>query len=253
MTELVENGKPLRAEELAAFRRAYAEEAGRARVAVIIGSLPTGTPEGFYRELLERTPCPAVLDFRGPGLLGLLDLKPYVVKPNREELSRTAGHSLDDDADLVEAMRGLNRQGAQWVVITEGGKAVWVSSVDRLYRFHPPHARKGGQPDRLRRRPGRRHRLGDPGGPPDRRSRASGRGGGRREPATALSLPLRSRADRRPGRPGPVRAARVVAARSKLNGDYFFAGAGASFCGLTSSAFLAGRAGNGACGSVWYQ
>ena len=45
MTELVENGKPLRPEELDAFRRAYAEEAARAKVAVITGSLPAGTPE----------------------------------------------------------------------------------------------------------------------------------------------------------------------------------------------------------------
>lgn len=140
MTELVENGRPLRAEELDAFRAAYAEEAARAEVAILIGSLPTGTPDSFYRDLLQRTPCPAVLDFRGPGLMGVLDLKPYVVKPNREELARTAGHELTDDADLVAAMRELNRQGAQWVVITEGKCPIWVSSLERLYRFHPPKA-----------------------------------------------------------------------------------------------------------------
>ncbi len=69
MTELVENGRPLRPEELDAFRRAYAEEAAKAEVVVITGSLPAGTPSSFYRELVERTPCPAVLDFRGEGLL----------------------------------------------------------------------------------------------------------------------------------------------------------------------------------------
>ena len=91
MTELVENGRPLRPEELDAFRRAYAEEAAKADVAVIAGSLPAGTPNSFYRELVERTPCPAVLDFRGEGLLACLDLKPLVVKPNREELAQTVG------------------------------------------------------------------------------------------------------------------------------------------------------------------
>ena len=39
MTELVENGRPLHAEELAAFARAYAEEAAQAKVAIVIGSL----------------------------------------------------------------------------------------------------------------------------------------------------------------------------------------------------------------------
>ena len=79
-----------------------------------------------------------VLDFRGEGLLSVLDLKPYVVKPNREELGQTFGRSLDDDADLLAAMRQLNRLGAQWVVVTQGSKAVWVSSSEQAYRLTPP-------------------------------------------------------------------------------------------------------------------
>jgi 1-phosphofructokinase family hexose kinase len=135
MTELVENGKPLRPEELAEFRRVYAEEAARASVAVIAGSLPAGTPDGFYRELLERTPCPAVLDFRGAGLLACLDLKPLLVKPNREELAQTFAGPLDDDRQLLDAMRSLNGRGAQWVVITQGPGAVWMTSTEKTYRF----------------------------------------------------------------------------------------------------------------------
>ena len=135
MTELVENGKPLRPEELAEFRRVYAEEAARASVAVIAGSLPAGTPEEFYRELVERTPCPAVLDFRGAGLLACLDLRPLVVKPNREELAQTVGRPLDNDRQLLEAMRSLNHRGVQWVVITQGAGPVWMTSTEKTYRF----------------------------------------------------------------------------------------------------------------------
>ncbi|MCE5268764.1 MAG: PfkB family carbohydrate kinase [Planctomycetaceae bacterium] len=138
MTELVENGRPLTPEELDDFRRAYAEEAAKASVAVLTGSLPAGTPDRFYRELVERTPCPAVLDFRGPGLLATLDCQPLVVKPNREELSQTVNRSLDDDHQLVDAMRSLNARGAQWVVVTQGGGPVWITSASEIYRLHPP-------------------------------------------------------------------------------------------------------------------
>jgi 1-phosphofructokinase family hexose kinase len=137
ITELVENGRPLTAEELDEFRWAYAEEARRADVAVLIGSLPVGTPDTFYRDLLERTPCPAVLDFRGPGLVSVLDLQPYLIKPNREELARTVGRPLATDEELLSAMRWLNERGAQWVVITQGAGPVWVSSRRAAYRFHP--------------------------------------------------------------------------------------------------------------------
>jgi 1-phosphofructokinase family hexose kinase len=140
MTELVENGRPLLPEELDEFRRAYAEEAEKASVTVLTGSLPAGAPERFYRELVERTPCPMVLDFRGAGLLAALDCKPLVVKPNREELAQTVGRPLDDDRRLLEAMRSMNARGAQWVVITQGAGPVWITSAEETYRLHPLRA-----------------------------------------------------------------------------------------------------------------
>jgi tagatose 6-phosphate kinase len=135
MTELVEDGKKLLPAELDDYCHSYAEEASKADVAVIAGSLPLGTPSSFYRQLVEATPCPAVLDFRGEGLLACLDLKPLVVKPNREELAQTVGGPIHDDRQLLDAMRSLNRRGAQWVVITHGSGPVWITSATRTYRL----------------------------------------------------------------------------------------------------------------------
>lgn len=137
ITELVENGRPLSAGELEEFLRAYAEEAARADVALLIGSLPAGTPASFYRRLVERTPCPAILDFRGEGLMGALDLRPFLVKPNREELAQTVGRTLDSDAELIEAMHALNRRGAAWVVVTQGDRPIWVTSSGGAWCVHP--------------------------------------------------------------------------------------------------------------------
>jgi len=138
MTELVENGRPVASDELDQFRHAYAQQSARADVCVIIGSLPAGVPASFYRDLAERTPCPMVLDFRGEGLRSVLDLRPLVVKPNREELAQTVGSPLETDEELLEAMRSLNRRGAQWVVITQGAGPVWLSSASHAYRLYPP-------------------------------------------------------------------------------------------------------------------
>jgi 1-phosphofructokinase family hexose kinase len=140
ITELVENGRPLLPGELEEFAAVYAEEAARADVAAFSGSLPAGTPAAYYRRLVEKTRCPAVFDFRGEGLLGCLDLKPYVVKPNREELGQTMGRPIRDDDQLLAAMRELNRRGAQWVVITQGAGPVWVTSLSRAWRLYPPPA-----------------------------------------------------------------------------------------------------------------
>jgi 1-phosphofructokinase family hexose kinase len=141
-TELVENGRPMSDVELAAYLQAYQEEAAKAYVVVITGSLPDETPASYYRKLLESTPCPAVLDFRGAGLIDVLELKPFVVKPNREELAQTVGEKLDTDDRLIAAMRSLNRRGAEWVVVSDGPNPIWASSVEKLYRFQPPVCEK---------------------------------------------------------------------------------------------------------------
>lgn len=137
ITELVENGRPVTPEELAAFLESYECEVRAAEVAIVIGSLPAGTPASYYRDLLVRTPCPAVLDFRGDGLLSVLDLRPLVVKPNREELGQTVGRSLDNDGQLLEAMTELNRRGAQWVVVTQGSGPLWLTGQGKAWKVHP--------------------------------------------------------------------------------------------------------------------
>ncbi len=142
VTELVENARPLSDEELCEFVHVLEEEAARADVVILIGSLPEGTGPGYYRRLLEKCPAPVVADFRGPGLLGVLDLEPLVVKPNREELARTVDRPIGDDHSLVRAMRELNVRGARWVVVSQGPGPVWVSSARRLYRLEPPRARQ---------------------------------------------------------------------------------------------------------------
>ena len=105
---------------------------------MLIGSLPGGAPFRSIANWSACTPCPMVLDFRGEGLFSVLDLKPYVVKPNREELGQTFGRSLDDDADLLAAMRELNRLGAQWVVVTQGAAGRLGQFLGAVYRLVPP-------------------------------------------------------------------------------------------------------------------
>jgi tagatose 6-phosphate kinase len=137
-TELVENTGQFTTSELAEFQRVYAEVAASAELAVLSGSLPTGTPTTYYRELLQRTPGRAILDIRGPELLEALAAKPFLVKPNREELAKTLGRDLRSDEDLQAAMWTLNERGARWVVITDGPKCVWISSLGQTWRCFPP-------------------------------------------------------------------------------------------------------------------
>jgi tagatose 6-phosphate kinase len=137
-TELVPNAAAATESERIAFRAAYVEEAAEAGVVILIGSLPAGTPEDYYRELLRHTPGKAILDARGPELLAALTEKPFLVKPNRQELERTLDRPLRNEAELLTAMQELNERGAQWVVITDGPKPVYACSLDERYRLLGP-------------------------------------------------------------------------------------------------------------------
>jgi 1-phosphofructokinase family hexose kinase len=144
-TELVENAAPLTAGELQAYCDAYRRAAASAGVAVFTGSLTAGAPATFYRDLAADTRGRIVVDARGPELLTLLDgpKKPFLVKPNHEELAKTVGRPLADDVDLHRAMRELNDRGCEWVVVTRGPQAVWASSAaGELWRATPPRVAK---------------------------------------------------------------------------------------------------------------
>ena len=137
-TELVENAAALTEVELADFQTKYHELAAHAKMAVLTGSLPTGTPTTFYRSLMERSACPVVMDARGPELLAALSLRPRVVKPNRAELETTVGQPLPDHASMLAAMRELIERGAQAVIVTNGKASVWVMEGRDAWELTPP-------------------------------------------------------------------------------------------------------------------
>lgn len=140
-TELVEESPAASPDELEAFLEAYTSEASRASLVVLSGSLPGGTPRTFYRDLLERTPCRSVLDARGPELLEALGRRPFLVKPNREELGATVGRKLEGRDAVLEAMAEVRRLGTEWVVVTAGKEALLAMGPPGAFALHPLETR----------------------------------------------------------------------------------------------------------------
>lgn len=137
-TELVENSAAIAEGDLAQFRAAFEQEAQAAECIVLSGSLPEGVPVTLYRELMQKCKARAILDVRGAELTEALKERPFLVKPNRSELARTAGRELFSEEDTLAAMRELNRQGAEWVVITHGSEAALALHETECLRLYPP-------------------------------------------------------------------------------------------------------------------
>ncbi|MDA0834327.1 MAG: 1-phosphofructokinase family hexose kinase [Planctomycetota bacterium] len=138
ITEFVENARPLTPSEYTDFMCGFAEEVLQANIVVLTGSIPPGVPTAMFAECLEasHTDVRFVLDIRGGELLHALPYRPFLVKPNREELSRTVDREIHTEEEIVAAMRELNMRGAQWVLISQGGGTVLLTSLTEFFRFH---------------------------------------------------------------------------------------------------------------------
>ena len=137
-TELVEESAPLGEDAMTRFQEELQSQVSAASCAILTGSLPAGVPADCYLQAIAGTSAKLILDLRGAELLEMLRLRPFVVKPNRDELAHTVRRDLDSNAALESAMRELNAAGAEWVVVTDGPGVVRASHANELLHVRPP-------------------------------------------------------------------------------------------------------------------
>ena len=74
------------------------------------------------------------LDADGAALAEGLKAKPFLVKPNDEELSRLMGRKLRGVAALADAARQLVASGVENVVVSMGGAGAIYANADTVLR-----------------------------------------------------------------------------------------------------------------------
>jgi len=137
-SELVENSPPLTQDELEGYLACFKTEVKKTSVLVLTGSLPENTPIDYYSRMLKWNSAKAVLDIRGEELKLAMEHRPFLIKPNREELEKTTGEKINSTDQLIQSMKKMNLQGAKWVLISNGSKESWLTSLDETYSFTPP-------------------------------------------------------------------------------------------------------------------
>ncbi len=97
---------------------------------VLSGSLPAGLPEGAFPQILEaarRTGAQLVVDMTKDSLLAALPYRPFLIKPNDQELGELFG--VEGPLSVVDAKeyaRQLQRMGARNVVVSLGAKGAML-------------------------------------------------------------------------------------------------------------------------------
>ena len=139
ITELVEESQAV---EESAWEEllAVVSKLSRAQMLILSGTLAGGARPMFYRQCMESTQLPAIVDTQGAVLLESLKARPLVAKPNRKELGVALGVTVDSDSSLQSAMIELVERGAKNAVITLGadgamafdGKEFWYVTSPKV-------------------------------------------------------------------------------------------------------------------------
>jgi len=149
-TKLNEPGASLDDTTRATLAATLHDRATGARWVVLSGSLPPGTPVGWYAELvrgLRGTGARVAVDTSEAPLRALLaagpDAAPDLLKPNSEELAQLAGvpeaDVLADTGVALAAVRSLHDRGVAEVLLTLGADGALLSRADGgLWSAQPP-------------------------------------------------------------------------------------------------------------------
>ena len=108
---------------------------------VVAGSLPRGVTAQWLRELIERLNqlgLRVALDTSGEALRAALQARPWLIKPNTEELADALGCEVVSRAAEVQAAAHLHAQGIDHVVISHGANGVNWFSVGSALHASPP-------------------------------------------------------------------------------------------------------------------
>lgn len=102
----------------------------------ISGSLPPGIETSYYEEILnicEKKNIKVILDISSPKLKCLLKYKPFLIKPNDEEIADIFGIIVRDEEDIKDVLKYLHDQGAQNIFLTLGEKGSYFYNGRNIY------------------------------------------------------------------------------------------------------------------------
>lgn len=104
---------------------------------VLSGSVPGSLPNDIYEQILTKIKHKDIricVDATGDLLKNTLKFKPFVIKPNTDELEDLVGQKLNSFDEIVSAAKVLQTMGAQNVLVSMGKDgAVLLDSYGNVY------------------------------------------------------------------------------------------------------------------------
>ncbi len=140
-TEYLEPGAPVSPGEVARFLEDFDRELPVADVVTVSGSIPEGTPEDIYRDLIRRcrkAGVPVLVDTSGRLLVSAVDEKPSLIKPNEDEILQLLGRPVSGPEEAARALMELHEGGIPYAVLSLGGEGAMLACSEGVFHGKPP-------------------------------------------------------------------------------------------------------------------
>jgi len=113
---------------------------------VLAGSLPKSIPSSFFvkvANICENGGIHFVLDTSGPALRELIQTKPFLIKPNKEELGELFDTEIKTKQEAYYFAKQLVEKGVQHVVVSMGGEGALLVAKDLAIMAEAPKGQVG--------------------------------------------------------------------------------------------------------------
>lgn len=140
ITEILGQGPQLSADEQANLLGEFDRSVAESELVILSGSLPRGFGDHLYADLIQRVQrlgkrC--LVDASGQALRHAVSVEPYLVKPNRDEISELVGQPVTGLPAAVAAALALRERGIAMPVVTLGAFGAVAADDTGVWHAQP--------------------------------------------------------------------------------------------------------------------
>jgi len=141
IAEIVDPGPEVEPDEAEALLRIVTDHLPGAALLVLSGSLPPGVPEDFYADCIARARGvgkQVLVDAHSAPMRAALAARPWMIKPNLDELHQIMGVAASTMAERIAALRHLVATTVDNVLLSMEAEGVLLATAEGIWRLLPP-------------------------------------------------------------------------------------------------------------------
>ncbi|MBQ8297650.1 MAG: 1-phosphofructokinase [Ruminococcus sp.] len=144
-TEINGKGPDIGAKELSEFMKMLSDTVKPGDTLILAGSVPSSVPSSIYADIMRLfagEEVRIIADTSGKLLSELLEMKPFLIKPNNFELGEICGCEINTRAQAFEGAAMLQKMGARNVLVSLAGEgAVLLCEDGSRYEIKAPEGK----------------------------------------------------------------------------------------------------------------